>query len=524
MSSRNLFCKLRMFFGISAMVVFMLMTIAGGISYGVSRPFEGKTITIACLAAGPKGTISGPLYIWRDEWEKISGAKLEIAEIPFSEIYEKIMTDLLTGTGAYDGFVTYLGKSWGDLIGGNFIVPIDQYFDDPRMPKWPWDEVCPAQKKLLTWEGRWYGWPLDCDGHILYYRRDILSNPEYQKKFAAKYGYELSVPPRSWQELRDAAEFFTGWDWNGDGENDYGLVTCLKVGGFGIPYHFPPMAASFSILSGPTDRYHGIYYFDPETMEPLINQPGNVKALQMLIDFLNFGPPDMIALDIASTWDVFIKGRAVFNWSWGDVAVLAEDPERSNIVGKCGCAPLPGSMEVWDRERGKFRHLETPNFVGNVSGGGWDGLISKLSPNPEVVYHFFSFMSSKKITMWNAVRGWTGYDMGAYSFEYLPPHGTASVSDYIEAGWPERAIEDLKEYIEAYWKNYNAKTILNIIRIPGANEYMDSLDIHISEALLKQVSPQQALDRVYQDWQEITDRLGRERQKRLYQISVGYAK
>lgn len=57
----------------------------GTIAASGEKPFEGITITVTVNQGGPKGGISGPLYEWRDAWEQITGAKLNIVEIPYAE-------------------------------------------------------------------------------------------------------------------------------------------------------------------------------------------------------------------------------------------------------------------------------------------------------------------------------------------------------------------------------------------------------------------------------------------------------
>ncbi len=51
---------------------------------------------------GPKGGISGPFFEWREAWEGLTGAKLNIVEIPIDEQFQKVMVDLQTGAGNYD--------------------------------------------------------------------------------------------------------------------------------------------------------------------------------------------------------------------------------------------------------------------------------------------------------------------------------------------------------------------------------------------------------------------------------------
>ena len=44
--------------------------------------WKGKKFTIAVLASGPRGSISGPYYYWRPYFEQLTGATYDIAEIP----------------------------------------------------------------------------------------------------------------------------------------------------------------------------------------------------------------------------------------------------------------------------------------------------------------------------------------------------------------------------------------------------------------------------------------------------------
>ncbi len=45
-------------------------------------------------------------------------------------------------------------------------------------------------------------------------------------------------------------------------------------------------------------RYHNVFWFDPETMEPLINTPGHVKALEMLTELTKAGPSAMVGWEL----------------------------------------------------------------------------------------------------------------------------------------------------------------------------------------------------------------------------------
>ena len=72
----------------------------------------------------------------------------------------------------------------------------------------------------------------------LYYRRDAMENPEYQAKFKVKYGYDLALP-KTWKEVQDTAEFFNGWDWDGDGGKNTEQLATLAL----LMLNFPQLFA-----------------------------------------------------------------------------------------------------------------------------------------------------------------------------------------------------------------------------------------------------------------------------------------
>src|SRR5215218_5198678 len=285
---------------------------------GNDCPYEGDTVTVTVNTAGEEGPISGPLYEVRDEFEAATGAKLEIVELPFAEHFPKLMSDLTSQTGQYDASIA--GAWWlGDLVGGDFIIPYDKYYDDPKFPQWDDQDVLPGPRELLYYGGKKYMVANDHDGQVMYYRRDLLENPKHQKAFQEEYGYELR-PPQTWDEFADVAEYFNGKDLNGDGQGDSGLTMHLKVGGQGM-FHFMSFSAPYVI--GPENP--SLYWFDPENMDPLIDSPGHVRALAQ--------------------------------------------QQGSQVKGKIGAAPIPGTSKYYNIDTGEWVQTDQPNVVGNTTGG-----------------------------------------------------------------------------------------------------------------------------------------------------------
>lgn len=472
---------------------------------------EGKTVTVIVNAAGPDGPISGPFYEVRDEFEAATGATLEIIETPDSEHFPKLMTDVTTGTGAYD---TSIAGAWwlGDLAEGDYVLPLDEFYNDDsgRYPEWDIDDLLAGPKKLLTYGGKLYVVPNDADGQVMYYRSDLFADPAHQAAFKEAYGYDLKVPD-TWDEFRDVAEYFDGKDLNGDGTPDDGLTMHLKVGGQGM-FHFMSFAAPFVI--GPENP--NVFWFDPDTMEAVMDSPGHQRAMETLIDLLQFGPEAMMGWSLGEAWDHFLRGQAALTFTWGDLGSLAQE-EGSQVKGKTGSAPMPGTMEYYNVPAGEWVATDAPNKVGNTTGGSWSGVISKYSDAPECTYYLLSLMATQEKSFIYAARGWDGVDPGRFS-HILEPKGTATIDAYLQAGWEQ---SDIEAYTDAYYENFNNPVQFPYLRIPGAFEYWTSLDVHLSAAATDQETPEEALAGIVADYDAITERLGSDVQLRSYRASLG---
>ena len=485
--------------------------------------WAGKSFTIGVYSGGQRGPISGPLYFWRPKFEELTGAKYDIVEIPFAELREKIFTDLQTGTGTYDVIIN-CSNYYGDYIYNDWIVPIDQYFDDPRFPQWDRESVAPAVANLMKWGDTWYGGNNDHDAHVLYFRKDVVEDPEWQAAFEAEMGHPMPVEMNTWEDVLEIAQFFNGKDWNKDGDPDNGIALHLRVAGQGF-FHFMSLSAPYVVIPYPGDpptkvtKYHNVYWFDPETMEPLINSPGHVRALEMLLALSKAGSPAMWGWSLGEAWADYLSGNAIMTFSWGDVGSLSQDPTQSVIQGKLGARGIPGTRFPYDMEKGEFLELDEPNYVGNQVGCSWHPVISKYAEDPDLAYYFMAWQSTVEINHWNVYMGWTGVDPGT-TYDWFEPYGSATVEEYVDGGYN---ADDAVEFIGAYQDNfYNYPIFQNYMRIPGAPEMQEVWDVHLSEAVTGQVSAQEALDRTYDDWVRIIDDYGKEDLLRLYQESIGY--
>jgi len=174
---------------------------------------------------------------------------------------------------------------------------------------------------------------------------------------------------------------------------------------------------------------------------------------------------------------------------------------------------------VWDGSKKEFVKLKEPNVVGNTTGGSWHGVIMKASKNQEAAYHLLAYHATKEVSQWAAATGWDARDPGRKS-QFVKPYGEMEASEYVKFGWD---AEDAKAYSKAYYDVFSQKTMLPYLRIKGALEYWVALDRNLSEAMIGRMTAKEALDRCAKDWNEITNRLGKNEQLKMYREAIGYA-
>ena len=492
---------------------------------GGPKPYDGITISVVTLNAGPRGAISGGILPWQKAWEELSGEKLQVVLKPFNDLAPVIFNDLFTDTGAYDGFIppmVFLGDMKEKLL------VLNDKMCDPQFAKVFTDEECqitdgaerglttlmPSMQPLFRWGSDWYAVPWDADSHILFYRKDLIENPEVQAEYKKDTGKEMR-PPKSQQELLDMACWINGKDPLKSGKPLYGVMQPGALNSQLFDWYKDFADAWTTVLGGAKDGFRETFTFDPDTMEPLINQPGHVAALEWMQKAYACGPSDFASIDLGGHFNRFVQGEAAFAWSAGDIAALSEE-EGSKIKGHLGAMVIPGSTEIYNAREGKMVHVDDPKPAYNVYGASWSGEVSALSKNPDATYALFAFLGSPTMRVWNVKWGFDGVDIGRKS-DFLPPEGTADIATYKAGGFNE---EDARTVSKAIYDNLAGDTF-EYFKIPGAADYNLALEIAIQQALTGQLTAKAALDSVAQQWQDITDRFGVDSQKEAYRLTIG---
>src|ERR1700754_687559 len=175
----------------------------------IAGEFDGVTVNIMTQT----GAIQEPLQRRAPEFEKLTGAKINSIAGPFSDLYQKVLTDWASGTNSVDAAV--FAPQWMvDYVAGGYLEDItDRVAKDTAIQ---WNDIGAFFRDFSAkYDGKTYLIPLDGDFHMLYYRADVFK--------AA--GLE---PPKTWDDYLADAKALNGKDMNGDGTPDYGSCIAKK--------------------------------------------------------------------------------------------------------------------------------------------------------------------------------------------------------------------------------------------------------------------------------------------------------
>jgi multiple sugar transport system substrate-binding protein len=472
-----------------------------GVVHAQDRPFEGVTVNVISFT-GPQ--VTEPLVRRGPDFEALTGANIEITTVPFAELYNSILTDQTTGTNSYDAFV--MSPQWNaDFVAAGILEDLsEEVAADADLQ---WDDIAPFFRNYIaTYNDGVYVIPLDGDFHMVYYRTDLFE--------AAGL-----TPPRTWEEYLAAAAQFNGTDLNGDGENDYG--SCIPKVRQGQSFWWIVDFASARLQSQGTGQ--GVF-FDQETFNPLFGpNPAFIKALELFKETGNYGPPDELTIDLNTTRDLFLTGRCALTMDWGDIGSLSIDPERSTMQDKVGTVVIPGSTEVLDRSTNTLVPCDAStcpyavdgiNYAPFAAFGGWGGGVSAAADEQTkaAAYAFFSYLSQPAQANVDVTIGASGYN--PYRLSQF-----SSTEPWVAAGFSEAAATN---YLGAIQGSLSSENMVLDLSIPATNRYLQvTLDTVVSQYLAGEFTAEEAAQEIYNQWNEISDEVGREAQQAAYLASLG---
>jgi multiple sugar transport system substrate-binding protein len=460
---------------------------------------KGVEVTVLTFT-GPQ--IAEPLQRRAPDFNRLTGATIKVVTVPFSDLYDKILTDLATGTNSYDAFV--FDPQWmGDFVPPGYLEDITDRVKGDQALKW--DDIAPFFRDFsASYKGRTYTIPLDGDFQMVYYRSDLLKRDGLQ-------------PPATWDDYLSIAQRYNGKDLNEDGKADYG--SCIAKKRAAQSYWMSwSVAGSYLQTQGTSQGA----FFDVDTMKPLVNNQAFAAALDVYKQTTQYAPKDELNLDVGDTRGLFTSGRCALSADWGDIGTLAIDPKTSTVQDKVGAVIMPGSKKVLDRASGQLVDCDAsrcPHAVDGVNHapfaafGGWSGAINAAVDQKvkDAAYDFLSHMSAPGQSNVDVTLGKTGFNPYRVSqFE--------NIDLWVKAGMSKEAAEN---YLGAIRDSLESPNMILDLRTPKSAQYQGVvLDTAVAQFLAGELTRDQAMQQIEAGWEKITDDEERDKQKEAYAASL----
>jgi multiple sugar transport system substrate-binding protein len=419
------------------------------------------------------------------------------------EIYDggdtgsKVLPQLLSKQPRFD-WVQYPSLYFGAFAETGQLEPLDDYLAQYPSAKEYLDWIMPAYGEFYTkWHNKTYGLLIDGDIHVLHYRKSHFADPELQKKYSARFQRDLQVP-KTWQEFLDCTQFFTE---ELSSQGIYGTSMAVNPPNFGWGFWMDVAAGN------------GVNYFD-QNMNPMINTPQAVAALDMYKEIIRFGPPGSEAMDLSRTIQRWQSGVDVMSVSWIDLAEFTVQRQGLEKAEDQGADVVPG----WKQEDGSINHRSISLWCRTLS-------IPKNQPQDvkDAAFYFIYRMSHPQVSDYIVADPYCGSDpYGASHYtdtaaqHYVRPNPQRGTDKDL---WPVnsgifRNLATAREHLDAGLKNVQ-------VGYPqfyweGTPEYAEALGRNISKAVTGQLSSQQALDEAAEEWAKIVQKLGIDNQKAQY--------
>jgi len=313
---------------------------------GRSEPDDGM-IHIRYLASPDVGGFSKVII---ERFERAHpGLKVDMIEGPAAgDARENMYSTAFMGEeDSYD--LAYVDVAWVPKFAAQgWLLPLDAL-----MPAAELDNFLPGDVTGSRYQGKLYRVPIQSDGGMLYYRKDLLA--------------EKNIPvPRTWEELVSAAK----------------KTRTSSIAGFVFQgKQYEGLVCGFLEL---------VWGFGGDLLDSSgnvrIEEPPAVAALSALVDAIHVDgivPQSVLTYQEEETRNVFQEGRAVFMRNWPYAWNLMQQ-EGSPVRGKIGIVPM----------------VAGPGGKPAATLGGWGFAVSAYSRHPQEAYavaEFFASAESQKL-------------------------------------------------------------------------------------------------------------------------------
>jgi len=425
----------------------------------------------------------------RRQWSGRLDVEINIQEISSSALLDD--TDWRPTTDV----IIYPASLLGELAARDWIARVPHEVVESEQLSFQ-EILSLTRLREIRWGDQIYALPFGSPQLTLFFRADLFDQAG-------------RTPPLTWEEYEETAQFFS------HESNLSGPDVRIAQPWFGCAEPLADGWASQLLLARAAayaqhpSNFSTLFHF--RTMDPLIDGPPFVAALEQLVNAASLGPPNAKQLSPQKAIDLVLSGNAAMavGWPYRPPAGATDDRHSSSGVG---ITALPGSDRMYHigQRQWQPRTEQEPEEVPLLGVAGRVGSVTTSSSRRTAAF---------RVLVWL-----TGTELSA---EIAPLSGATApfrVSHLKQAArWtPDGEATSLDvDYGRLLEQRQRTHAWVHSPRIPARREYLDALDQAVYQALAGEGTAAEALTRCAENWQSITDAVGREQQLRAYRQSLG---
>jgi len=462
-----------------------------------AKPFQGMTVNAVSESSGTHKFESNVLS---QAFEDLTGIKVQHSLMGEGSMVSKLETEEQTQQDLYDIYTVD-----SDFIGTfprmQTVHPVEDYMNanpDVTLPSLDLDDY--IGKSFVTWPGDGKVWQLPQGqfANLYWFRKDWFDRPDLQKKFKKIYGYDLNVPV-NWSAYEDIADFFTNKVKHLDGQRVYGHMDYGKKGpsiGWRIHDDWLCMAgmSDKGVPDGRPVNDWGIRIGENQTIKGATverggatNGPAAVYAIDKYVTWLKkYAPPEAAGLTFYSAGPVPAKGHIAQQIFWYSAFTAS--------------MTKPGLPVVNDDGTPKWRMAPSPHGpyweagmkVGYQDCGSWT--LPKFTPKKtlKAAWLYAQFTDCKACSLrkfWAALTPFRESDVQSDAMTKAKPY-----------------LGGLVEFYRSPARKYWTPTGTGV---PAYGKLAPVWWKNIAPAVSGSTTPQQAMDNVAEQMEQVIDRLSK---------------
>ena len=331
--------------GATRLLLWMLLLFLGGCS---KAP---PSLTIAINAGVEGDALKAAAQEWGDKY----GAHIDVVELPYSNLFEKLALDLASDTGAYD--VIMMDDPWFPrLVADGKLLELPQ-------PDADFIESCLNVCRYPYKTGKFYALPYVGNSQLFFYRKDLFTS------------YNLPEP-KTWEDvLAAAAKLQIAQADHGKQPERFGYVMRAAPGNAAVTDFMPLFWA------------YGADLLDANG-NPTLTTPQSVAALEMMLKLGKFSPPGYAGFNADEVSAHLLQSTAAMSINWPAWIAAMDNPKQSKVVNQMAFAGMPAARRP-----------------GQAELGAWLLAIPKASRHHDQAKLFITWATGKQAMKEAAVRG-----------------------------------------------------------------------------------------------------------------------